>query len=188
LLQSWHAHQLFDVVPTRTLEILMAEAFICCLVDVADRSAETRGPCYLTKPKPPRPASCSVCRSSSRAIFCRFPLNARRSLAVRLAHARSHPHCCPWHVMNGCVAVHAQPHAIARSHAMRSQAQGKDWSWMASGAPLPTPALHPRLGPPCRAAPAASNQPSTCYRSCADACRTDLRVASVSLHVPRFSH
>jgi hypothetical protein len=48
LLQTWHAHQLFNVVPTRTLETLMAEAFICCLVDVADRSAETRGPCCLT--------------------------------------------------------------------------------------------------------------------------------------------
>jgi hypothetical protein len=59
---------------------------------------------------------------------------------------------------------------------------------MASGAPLPTPVLQPRLGPPCRATPATSNQPSTCYRSCVVACLTDLHAASVSLHVPRFNH
>jgi hypothetical protein len=113
------------------------------------------------------------------------------TLAVALLCASpTHHHALTiaYDVLDGRVVVHAQPHATARSHAMRSQAQGKARPWMASGALLPMPALQPRLGPPCRATPAASNQPSTCYRSCVVACLTDLSAASVSLHVRRFSH
>jgi hypothetical protein len=58
-----------------------------CLVEVADHSAKTLAPRCLTKPKSPSPTSCSVCRPLSRVIFCRCPHNARRCLAVRLAHA-----------------------------------------------------------------------------------------------------
>jgi hypothetical protein len=44
-----------------------------------------RDPCplLLNQAKVASPASCSVCRPSSCVIFCMFPRNARRCLAVR---------------------------------------------------------------------------------------------------------
>jgi hypothetical protein len=57
------------------------------------------------------------------------------TLAVALLCAsRTHDHAltAAYGVLDGRVAVHAQPHATARSHAMRSQAQGKARPWMAS--------------------------------------------------------
>jgi hypothetical protein len=65
-----------------------------------------RPPYCLTKLELPSPASCSVCRPSSRAIFCRCPRNAHRTLlcaSPTLDHALTTACVMCWMVVSLCM-------------------------------------------------------------------------------------